>query len=141
MKNLVLLPFAFIYKLTQQLLNFIFSPTPPKPGTNLGRPKIAIIGAGLTGISAASHCVGHGFDVHIFEAGPRKNLGGIWSVSKHHLLLFLNSISTKSSRFMLPTEGEQYLRLTDPFHHVPFPPLGTLVRWLPQPPTNRFTDH
>ncbi|EHK97331.1 putative Dimethylaniline monooxygenase [Glarea lozoyensis 74030] len=45
----------------------------------LGRPKIAIIGAGLTGVSAAAHCVGHGFDVQIFEAGPKEHLGGIWS--------------------------------------------------------------
>lgn len=30
-------------------------------------------------MAAASHCVGHGFDVTIFEAGPRKALGGIWA--------------------------------------------------------------
>ena len=36
-----------------------------------------------TGVSAASHCVGHGFDVTIFEAGDEKNLGGIWSVSPY----------------------------------------------------------
>lgn len=81
MSNPLLHPFAFIYELIQWLLDLILSPAAPKPGAQLGRPKIAIIGAGLTGVSAASHCVGHGFDVHIFEAGPREQLGGIWSVS------------------------------------------------------------
>lgn len=81
MENPILHPFVFLYQIWQTLLNFILSPNAPAPGAKLGRPKIAIIGAGLTGVSAASHCVGHGFDVQIFEAGPRKNLGGIWSVS------------------------------------------------------------
>ncbi|CAL3965471.1 unnamed protein product [Diplocarpon coronariae] len=69
----------FIYQLIQWFLDKLFSPEAPAPGTKLGRPKIAIIGAGLTGVASASHCVGHGFDVQIFEAGPRKQLGGIWS--------------------------------------------------------------
>jgi cation diffusion facilitator CzcD-associated flavoprotein CzcO len=43
------------------------------------RPRIAVIGAGLTSVSAASHIVGHGFDCRVFEAGPKGNLGGIWS--------------------------------------------------------------
>jgi len=79
MENPILHPFVFIYQIIQWFLDNLFSPSPPPPGANLGRPKIAIIGAGLTGVSAASHCVGHGFDVQIFEAGPRKQLGGIWS--------------------------------------------------------------
>ena len=44
--------------------------------------KIAIIGAGITGVTAAAHCVGHGFDVVIFEKGGRDSLGGIWSASQ-----------------------------------------------------------
>jgi hypothetical protein len=54
--------------------------TPPRPSKEVGRPKIAIIGAGITGVMAAAHCIGHGFDVVIFEANSQKNLGGIWSV-------------------------------------------------------------
>ncbi len=81
MENPLLHPIIFIYQIIQWVLDLLLSPNPPKPGEYLGRPKIAIIGAGLTGVSAASHCVGHGFDVQIFEAGPRENLGGIWSVS------------------------------------------------------------
>jgi hypothetical protein len=75
MENPILHPFAFIYQLIQWFLDKLLSPDPPQPGIKLGKPKIAIIGAGLTGV-----CVGHGFDVQIFEAGPREQLGGIWSV-------------------------------------------------------------
>lgn len=73
-------PVLFLYQVLQWILDKLFSPNPPPPGAKLQRPRIAIIGAGLTGVSAASHCVGHGFDVKIFEAGDRKSLGGIWSV-------------------------------------------------------------
>lgn len=72
-------PFKFIYLLIQYVLDLVLSPTPPPPNASLDRPKIAIIGAGLTGVSSASHCVGHGFDVQIFEAGNRDTLGGIWA--------------------------------------------------------------
>lgn len=64
-------PFQFIYVLIQNLLNYFLSPAAPPPNADLSRPKIAIIGAGITGVSSASHCVGHGFDVQIFEAGSR----------------------------------------------------------------------
>lgn len=64
-------PFQFIYVLIQHLLDYFLSPAPPPPNADLSRPKIAIIGAGITGVSSASHCVGHGFDVQIFEAGSR----------------------------------------------------------------------
>lgn len=71
----------WIYTLVQRVLDKLLSPRPPPPNAVLSRPRIAVIGAGLTGVSAAAHCVGHGFDVTIFEAGDEKNLGGIWSVS------------------------------------------------------------
>lgn len=74
-------PFTWLYSILQWFLIRIFSPNPPPPGAKLHRPKIAIIGAGLTGVSAASHCVGHGFDVVLFEAEDRDHLGGIWTVS------------------------------------------------------------
>mgnify|MGYP001626697364 CR=1 FL=1 len=78
-RQLINAPFLFLYYLLQSLLDRFLSPTPPPPNATLGRPKIAIIGAGLTGVSSASHCVGHGFDVTIFEAGDRDALGGIWA--------------------------------------------------------------
>ena len=71
----------FLYSIFQWVLDTLLSPNPPPPHAHLRRPKIAVIGAGLTGVSSASHCVGHGFDVTIFEAGDEKSLGGIWSVS------------------------------------------------------------
>lgn len=79
MRQLVNGPLLFVYYFIQSLLDRILSPTPPPPNATLGRPKIAIIGAGLTGVSSASHCVGHGFDVTLFEAGDRDSLGGIWA--------------------------------------------------------------
>ena len=74
-------PFLFLYQIWQWLVDIILSPRPPKPHPHLGRPRIAVIGAGITGVTSASHCIGHGFDVVIFEAGSEDNLGGIWSVS------------------------------------------------------------
>ncbi|QYS98745.1 hypothetical protein H0G86_005909 [Trichoderma simmonsii] len=77
--NPLLHPLLFIYQLWQWIINRALAPYPPRESDQLTRPKIAIIGAGLTGVSAAAHCVGHGFDVTIFEAGSRDRLGGIWS--------------------------------------------------------------
>jgi hypothetical protein len=75
-------PLTFLYLAIQRILDFVFSPAPPPPSEKLRRPRIAVIGAGLTGVSSAAHCVGHGFDVKIFESRPKdKGLGGIWSVS------------------------------------------------------------
>ena len=68
-----------LYEQFQHGLSFVFSPTPPPRNAQLGHTRIAIIGAGLTGVSAAAHCIGHGFDVTIFEAGGRNKLGGIWT--------------------------------------------------------------
>ena len=85
-------PYTFVYALIQGLLSLVLSPTPPGPKTQLTRPKIAIIGAGLTGVSSASHCVGHGFDITIFEAGDRKSLGGIWAKVNNTSGLQIHSI-------------------------------------------------
>lgn len=38
-----------------------------------------MIGTGLTGVSSAAHCVGHGFEVTLFEAQGKDHVGGIWS--------------------------------------------------------------
>ncbi|KIX92644.1 uncharacterized protein Z520_11673 [Fonsecaea multimorphosa CBS 102226] len=72
-------PFFWLYAILQWVLDKIFSPHPPPPNAHLRRPKIAVIGAGLTGVSAAAHCVGHGFEVTIFEADDEKHVGGIWT--------------------------------------------------------------
>lgn len=82
-QQLINQPLIFLFQLFQTLLDHLLSPTPPAPSTQLARPKLAVIGAGLTGVSSASHCVGHGFDVTLFEAGERKHLGGIWAKVGH----------------------------------------------------------
>lgn len=84
LKNPILEIFSFAYVVFQTVLNYVFSPVPPPPSaaaTSLPQKRIAVIGAGLTGVSSAAHCVGHGFDVQLFEArSEEKGLGGIWSV-------------------------------------------------------------
>lgn len=72
---------TWIFQVIQPIIIKIFSPDPPPPRHHLPGPRIAIIGAGITGVSSAAHCVGHGFEVTLFEAGDEKHLGGIWSVS------------------------------------------------------------
>jgi heterodisulfide reductase subunit A-like polyferredoxin len=81
-QNPILRPFFFIYQILQWIIAKCLSPSPPPPGQLLNRPKIAIIGAGITGVTSAAHCVGHGFDVVLFEAGGKDSVGGIWSVSQ-----------------------------------------------------------
>ncbi|KAK0643887.1 hypothetical protein B0T16DRAFT_355589 [Cercophora newfieldiana] len=79
MYNPILHPLLFAFQVVQWLLDKILSPNPPTPKTRLDRPRIAVIGAGITGVTSAAHCIGHGFDVKIFEAGSEANIGGIWS--------------------------------------------------------------
>ncbi|KAH0605249.1 uncharacterized protein H6S33_005231 [Morchella sextelata] len=71
-------PLVTLYTLLQHLLTTLFAPppvrTPPPPLTG---PRVAIIGAGITGISAAAHCVSHNSDVLIFDSAP--TIGGIWA--------------------------------------------------------------
>ncbi|CAK7240789.1 MAG: hypothetical protein STHCBS139747_002236 [Sporothrix thermara] len=78
-EGLSLNPITLGFQLWQGALDRLLSPKAPDPNKKLGRPKVAIIGAGITGITSAAHCVGHGFDVVLFEAGGPDHLGGIWS--------------------------------------------------------------
>jgi hypothetical protein len=78
----ILNPLLYLYWIGQFLLDKLLSPNPPPPNTKLSRPRIAVIGAGITGVSAASHCVGHGCETTIFESGDENSVGGIWSVSQ-----------------------------------------------------------
>ena len=80
LENPVLHPLLFLYQVLQSIIAKLLAPNPPPSDRRLGRPKIAVIGAGITGVTAAAHCVGHGFDVVIFENGGRDQVGGIWSV-------------------------------------------------------------
>lgn len=73
-----------LYSLVQAILDWIFSPRPPPPSARKFRvsdKRIAVIGAGLTGVSSAAHCVGNGFEATIFEGRSKEHgLGGVWSV-------------------------------------------------------------
>lgn len=83
--NPLLSVFSTFYFIAQVFFAWIFGPSqaPSKSFSGLPKRKIAIIGAGLTGVSSAAHCISHGFEVKIFEAGGKeKGLGGIWSVSE-----------------------------------------------------------
>ncbi|PHH89193.1 hypothetical protein CDD83_6515 [Cordyceps sp. RAO-2017] len=77
--NPLLSPLLFLFQLIQWVLDKALSPSAPRADRPLRRPRIAVVGAGITGVTAASHICGHGFDVVIFEAGPEEQLGGIWS--------------------------------------------------------------
>jgi hypothetical protein len=71
---------TWFYRLIQRIIARVFSPHPPERHHRLPGPRIAVIGAGIIGVSSAAHCIGHGFEVQIFEAGDQDHLGGIWSV-------------------------------------------------------------
>ena len=127
-------PVIFLYTVLQHVLDKLLSPTPPAPHAHLSRPKIAVIGAGLTGVSSASHCVGHGFDVTIFEAGDEKSLGGIWSVNM--------SIPRYRKSLLRPIiESKQHFRPPDSQRHVPVPSFSRMGFWIPRSTADRFPDH
>lgn len=83
-------PILYLYDLLQRLIIFFFSPKAPHRDAPLPGPRVAVIGAGLTGVSAAAHCVSHGSDVRIFEANGK--VGGIWSRVNHTSGLQIHSI-------------------------------------------------
>ena len=143
-------PFLLIYQLIQWFLDKLLSPAAPAPGAQLGRPKIAIIGAGLTGVAAASHCVGHGFDVRIFEKGDRKALGGIWSVSCIQMIFIFRYFSLPSETYPIYQDrttaditiaSKQHIRPPNPQHNVPLPSFHPMGRRLPLATTNRLPNN
>ncbi|KAG5972613.1 hypothetical protein E4U58_006333 [Claviceps cyperi] len=90
--NPLLHPLLFLYQMLQWLINAMLSAKPPRADAELSRPRIAIIGAGITGVTSAAHCVGHGFDVVIFDSGTKEQLGGIWGKVNDTSALQIHSI-------------------------------------------------
>ncbi|KAF8323346.1 FAD/NAD(P)-binding domain-containing protein [Clavulina sp. PMI_390] len=69
----------------------LFKPRiPPDAGPPNPRGRIAVVGAGLTGISTAAHCISHGFDVVLYD--ENESVGGIWSHVNSTSGLQLNSL-------------------------------------------------
>ncbi|EJU04623.1 FAD/NADP-binding domain-containing protein [Dacryopinax primogenitus] len=84
--------FKLFYMTVQLLIVSIFKPRAPKTDGPLKRPygRIAVIGAGLTGISTAAHAISHNFEVEIFEKNDA--VGGIWAHVNRTSGLQLNSL-------------------------------------------------
>ncbi|KAI1787296.1 FAD/NAD(P)-binding domain-containing protein [Ganoderma leucocontextum] len=61
--------FNFFYVVMQSLIIWLFKPPPPPPPKppKHRKPRIAVIGAGMAGVSSAAHAIAHGFDVMVFE--------------------------------------------------------------------------
>ncbi|KAG8820870.1 hypothetical protein FRC17_009998, partial [Serendipita sp. 399] len=81
---------ARLYIFIQTIIALIFKPSPPRKEPTQSFGRIAVIGAGLSGISSAAHAIAHGFDVVIFEAND--NVGGIWANVNSTSGLQLNSL-------------------------------------------------
>lgn len=62
--------------LYQPLVSLLFT-APPLPSNSQPLGRVAVVGAGLTGIASAAHLVAHGFDVVIYESA--EEIGGVWA--------------------------------------------------------------
>ncbi|KAJ3512121.1 hypothetical protein NMY22_g15428 [Coprinellus aureogranulatus] len=91
------------YILVQACTIALFKPKYRKTSKPYGR--IAVIGAGLTGVSSAAHCMAHGFDVVMYEAGGRDKLGGIWAHVNRTSGLQLNSLLYRFHPAVLWSKG------------------------------------
>ncbi|PCH34804.1 FAD/NAD(P)-binding domain-containing protein [Wolfiporia cocos MD-104 SS10] len=84
---------AMAYICAQVIIIALFKPVLSTNGKTTKfkpRGRIAVVGAGLTGVSTAAHAIAHGFDVVIFEKGSK--VGGIWAHVNATSGLQLNSL-------------------------------------------------
>ncbi|KAF9496926.1 FAD/NAD(P)-binding domain-containing protein [Pleurotus eryngii] len=83
-----------VYIAIQGVIIMMFKPPSSKCRKTLAKPygRIAVIGAGLTGVSSAAHCVAHNFEAVIYEENSRDELGGIWAHVNSTSGLQLNSM-------------------------------------------------
>lgn len=82
---------AQIYYLYQVAVSAVFTqPYRPIPAGVKAHGRIAIIGAGLTGIATAAAFVSHGFEVVIYDADDK--VGGVWARVNSTSALQLNSL-------------------------------------------------
>ncbi|KAF8839218.1 FAD/NAD(P)-binding domain-containing protein [Paxillus ammoniavirescens] len=92
--NIVLVPLYLairaLYIFFQRLIIAGWKQAPPPERIKHPYGRIAVIGAGLTGISSAAHAISHGFEVVIFDADDR--VGGIWAHENKTSELQVNSM-------------------------------------------------
>ncbi|KAH9840185.1 FAD/NAD-P-binding domain-containing protein [Rhodofomes roseus] len=81
--------FDAFYILVELVIIWLFKPPAP-PENFKPRGRIAVIGAGLTGVSSAAHAIAHGFDVVIYD--QHESIGGIWANVNATSGLQLNSL-------------------------------------------------
>lgn len=95
---------SLIYQYLQYVISFLFSPLPPSSRKSY-RPlaHVAVIGAGVSGISTAAHLVGHGFQVTIFDEAEK--VGGIWSRVNRTSGLQISSLMYRFFPSVLYTRG------------------------------------
>lgn len=94
----------------------------------------SLLGAGLTGISSAAHCISHNFDVVIFECmsavcrtSSRPHCSPI-TPTNSHLIVLLLSIGSPW-RYLGPCQ--QNVRFAAQLDAVPFPPVCVVVTRVP----------
>jgi cation diffusion facilitator CzcD-associated flavoprotein CzcO len=75
----------------------------PPLGPNLrGHKRVAVIGAGASGLCSAKYLLQAGFDVTVFEIGSQ--IGGMWC---------FNNDSGRSSAYRIPHAAHQHLARSD----------------------------
>ncbi|KAH8111650.1 FAD/NAD-binding domain-containing protein [Phellopilus nigrolimitatus] len=91
--RLLVFSFDLTYQLFQIFIILFFKPvTPQNDAQPSDKPfgRVAVIGAGLTGVSSAAHCIAHNFDVILYDKNP--SAGGIWSHVNSTSGLQINSL-------------------------------------------------
>ncbi|EPS96966.1 FAD/NAD-binding domain-containing protein [Fomitopsis schrenkii] len=87
--RIIHLLFNAYYIIVELVIIWLFKPPVP-PEHFKPRGRIAVIGAGLTGVSSAAHAIAHGFEVVIYEQSD--SVGGIWAHVNATSGLQLNSL-------------------------------------------------
>ncbi|EJT78285.1 hypothetical protein GGTG_03386 [Gaeumannomyces tritici R3-111a-1] len=109
-------PLSIVYNLGRKAVSNYLSLAPKAYRDVVGGPRIAVIGAGLTGVTAAAYLLGYGFNVVIFEQSPKANMGGIWtrSIGLDRLREQLADESLRPPPMMPPPESRGHVELIGP---------------------------
>ncbi|KAH9942799.1 FAD/NAD(P)-binding domain-containing protein [Amylocystis lapponica] len=134
-----------VYVLVQAVIVWLFKPPPPPAPAmpTTPRARIAVVGAGLTGVSSAAHAIAHGFDVVLFEQSDA--VGGIWAHVNASSGLQLNSLLYRFHPGVLwarafPQRDDilaEIRRIWDEYHLAPRTRLGTRVSRVRRAPADK----